>query len=85
MLEMKMRKTILAVFCMAASLAWAQDSDDTRTDTVTQVDLRISVIENIDVTAEKEPVESIDEPDAEIDAILDAADALEEEDGAEEP
>jgi hypothetical protein len=80
---MKMKKTVLAVFCLAASLAWAQDSDDTKTDVVEAVDVRISVIEVIDVTAEKELVESIDEPDAEIDAILNEVDSLEKEDESE--
>lgn len=79
-----MRKTVLAVFCLAASLAWGQDSDDTKTDVVESVDVRLSVIEVIDVTAEKELVESVDEPDADIDTILDEADELEKEDPSEE-
>ena len=79
-----MKQTVLAMSCLAASLAWAQDSDETETNVVEAVDVRLSAIEVIDVTAEKELVESIDESDAEIDAILEAADALEEEDESEQ-
>ena len=79
-----MRKTVIAVFCFAASLAWAQDSDETKTDVVEAVDVRLSVIEVIDVTAEKAPVESTHEPDEDIDAILDEAEALDEEYASEE-
>ena len=83
-LEMMMKKAIFLVLCLAASLAWAQDSDETGLDMTEEVDLRVSVIENIDVTAEKAPVESFEEEDAEIDAILNEADALEDEEVSEE-
>ena len=80
-----MKKTIVVVFCLAASVAWAQDSDEAGLDmTEEAVDLRVSVIENIDVTAEKAPVEPFDDEDTEIDAILDEAEALEDEDVSEE-
>ena len=68
------------MFCMAASLAWAQDADETAVD---EVDLRISVLEVIDVTAEKTPAVSTDEPDADIDAILDEVEALEDDEFSE--
>ena len=43
-----------------------------------RLDLRVSVIENIDVTVEKTPAVSADETDADIDPILDEAEALED-------
>jgi len=62
---------------MAASVAWAQESQDVDAEEIDSVDLRVSVIENIDVTAEKSPVLSADEADSELDAILDEAEELE--------
>ena len=73
-----MKKIVFTVFCLAASFAWAQDGDETEAKDVENVDLRVSVIENIDVTAEKTPAVSAAEPDADIDAILDQAEALED-------
>ncbi|MDH3441840.1 MAG: hypothetical protein OEM63_13870 [Gammaproteobacteria bacterium] len=78
-----MRKTVFAFCCMAASVAWAQESEDTDREEMDSVDLRVSVIENIDVTAEKTPVVSADETGPEIDAILEAAEAAEEDDSEE--
>ncbi len=74
-----MKNIVLAVFCMAASLAWAQDGSETNAEDDNKVDLRVSVLEVIDVTAEKAPAVSADEADADLDAILDEAEALEEE------
>ena len=71
-----MKKTVLAVFCLSASLAWAQDNDDAESEEVKKVDLRVSVIENINVTAEKPPAAAADEEDTEIEAILDEAESL---------
>lgn len=73
-----MKKTVFAVFCMTASLAWAQDGNQTEAEENRKVDLRVSVLEVIDVTAEKTPAVTADEPDADIDAILDEAEALED-------
>ena len=72
-----MRKTVFVLCCMAASVAWAQESQDVDAEEIDSVDLRVSVIENIDVTAEKSPVLSADEADSELDAILDEAEELE--------
>ena len=81
-----MRKLTFVAFCLAASVAWAQDGDEAGLDmTEEAVDLRVSVIENIDVTSEKAPVESFDEADPEIDAILDEAEKLEEDESSERP
>jgi len=73
-----MKKTIIAVFCLATSVAWAQDSDETKGTEDEGVDLYISTIENIDVTAEKPMVELVDDTDLDLDAILDEAEALED-------
>jgi hypothetical protein len=75
---MTMKTTVVAVFCLAASLAWAEDDGDSGTEATGEVDLRVSVIENIDVTAEKAPAIDAEETDAAIDAILEVADSLEE-------
>ena len=73
-----MKKTFIAVFCLVASVAWAQESDQTKAVEDEGVDLYISTIENIDVTAEKPMVEVVDDTDADLDAILNEADALED-------
>jgi hypothetical protein len=78
-----MRKLFLAVFSLMAGVAWAQDGNETKTEDDNKVDLRVSVLEVIDVTAEKTPAASADEPDADIDAILDEAAALEEKEALE--
>lgn len=71
-----MKMPIVAVLCLAASLAWAQE-DESEKDEITTVDLRVSVIENINVTSDKAPLVSADESDPEIDAILDEVEASE--------
>lgn len=73
-----MKKTVFAALCMATSLAWAQDGNETEAEANEKVDLRVSVLEVIDVTAEKTPAVSADESNADIDAILDEAEALED-------
>jgi len=73
-----MRKALLALFFMAASTAWAQENEESNAEETDSVDLRVSVIENIDVTAEKAPAASADELDEEIESILDELDALED-------
>ncbi len=78
-----MRKMILAVFGLAAGLAWAQESNETNAGEDNSVDLRVSVLEVIDVTAEKTPTAAADESDAELDAILDEAEALEVDEDSE--
>lgn len=77
--EKTMKKVFTAVFCLAASIAWAQDSDETEAAEDEEVDLYISAIENINVTAEKPISESVDDTDTDIDAILDEAEALDDE------
>ena len=74
-----MKTVVLVMFCMAGSITWAQDDERSESEEIDSVDLRVSVIENIDVTAEKAPAVSAEEPDEDLDAILDEAEALEEE------
>lgn len=78
-----MRETFLAMFFVAASTAWAQDNEQSDADEIDSVDLRVSVIENIDVTAEKAPAVSVDELEAEIESILDEVEALEDNEESE--
>ncbi len=78
-----MKKTLIALFCLAAGAAWADDESDAATETLSEVELRVSVFENIDVTAEKPPSASVEAPAAEIAAILEEAEALEEDDESE--
>ena len=79
-----MKKVIFAVLCLTAGIGWAQDADKSNADDTDKVDLRMSVIESIVVTAEKAPVVSADEPDENIDAILDEAEALEDDEAKEQ-
>ena len=75
-----MKKMALVLICLGATSAWAEDEDVSAAIAVDELNERLSVIEVIDVTAEKPPASTEDEPDEDIDAILDAADALDNED-----
>ena len=72
-----MKTTILAVFCLTASLVWADDEGSIDDESISEVDLRVSVIEHIVVTSEKSPDPNAEALDDELEAILDEADALE--------
>ena len=72
-----MKKTILALFCLAASLAWADDEGSVDDDSISEVDLRVSVLEHIVVTSEKSPDPNAETLDAELEAILEEAEVLE--------
>ena len=78
-----MNKLVIVWCGMAASVAWAQDSEVTQREDIDSVELRVSVFENIDVTAEKSPVKSTVEPDSEIDEILEEIETLEEDEAQE--
>ena len=67
-------KTIVAVCFLAASLAWADEESEDETETASQVDLRVSVLENIEVTSEKAPSADAEELHPDIEAILEEAD-----------
>lgn len=72
-----MKSFVLVMIGMASSVVWAQDEDAARAVAIDEVNDRISVIEVINVTAEKPPALTTDESDPDIDAILDEAEALE--------
>ena len=75
---MKRTAITMAILCFTASSAWAQDaSDDTASDSA-EVDLRVNVFEVINVTAEKPASDAAEVIDSELAAILDEAEALEE-------
>lgn len=78
-----MKKLVFAVFCMAASVAWAQDGDDADSERDEKVELRVSVLEEINVTADKTPAVTDDEQDDDIDKIIDEAEAMEFEEDSE--
>ena len=71
-----MKTTILAVFCLTAGLAWADDEGSIDDEAISEVDLRVSVIEHIVVTSDKAPDPNAEVLDAELEAILDEAEAL---------
>ena len=75
-----MKQIAIAAMCVAASAAFADGQNDGMID---ELEVRLADMEVIDVTAEKSPVGSDDELDADIEAILEQAEALEE-DAAEE-
>lgn len=72
-----MKRVIFAIFCLAGSYALADEGDETGAAAPDAVDLRVEVLEQIDVTAAKEPVSSDDDLDAGIEAIILDAEALE--------
>ncbi len=78
-----MKTLIFAAFCLAAGSGWAQDTDENKIEETEKVDLRMSVIESIVVTAEKTLVVSTDEPDEDIDAILGEVESLDKEESQE--
>lgn len=71
-----MKKLLPVIFCLACSWAWADDADQTGAE-VPEVSTRLAMIEEINVTAEKKSVQSVEALDDEIEAILDEADSLE--------
>lgn len=77
-----MKKILTVVLCLAAGVAWSQDSNEAETDEE-KVDLYISTIENINVTAEKPMTDSPADTNEDIDAILEAADKLESDEAEE--
>ena len=78
-----MKKSIVAVCFLATSLAWGNEETAEETETTSEVDLRVSVLEHIVVTSDKAPSLAAEELDPEIEAILEEADALEEDDDQE--
>ncbi len=75
-----MKRLIIAAMCLAGGLALAQEDDEKETEgLIEEMQIRLTVMEQIDVTAEKTPVESSEDFDSEIESILADAEALEAE------
>ena len=72
-----MKRLIIAAMCLACGLAWAQDDEKQEEGPIEEMQIRLTAMEQIDVTAEKTPVESSEDFDSEIESILLDADALE--------
>ena len=73
-----MKRLFIVGIWLVGGLALA-DSGDEKQGAIDMVQVRLSEIENIDVSAEKTPVEATDDVDSEIESILDEATALEAE------
>lgn len=74
----------VAVICLMSGLAVAEGEHETTvTLEIEEVGQRLAEIERIEVTAEKTPVQSTKDVDAEIDAILEAAEAIEQDESDE--
>ena len=75
-----MNRLMIATMCLAGSLALAEEGDETKTEgPIEEMQIRLAVMEQIDVTAEKAPVSSSEDFDGEIESILADADELEAE------
>ena len=79
-----MKTLIIAAMCLAGGLALAQEDDEQQTEgPIEEMQIRLTAMEQIDVTAEKMPVESSEDLDREIESILLDAEALEAEEAEE--
>ncbi len=75
-----MKILIIAAMCLAGGLALAQEDDEKETEgLIEEMQIRLTAMEEINVTAEKTPVESSEDFDSEIESILADAEALEAE------
>ncbi len=73
-----MKRLIIAAMCLTCGLALADQGDETQTEgPIEELQIRLTAMEQIIVTAEKTPVESSDDFDREIESILLDAAALE--------
>ncbi len=79
-----MKRLIIAVMCLAGGLALADEGDETQTEgPIEELQIRLTTMEQINVTAEKTLVESSEDVDGEIESILLDAEALEGEEAEE--
>jgi len=79
-----MKRLIIAAMCLTCGLALADQGDETQTERpIEELQIRLTAMEQIIVTAEKTPVESSDDFDSEIESILLDAAVLEAEEAAE--
>ena len=76
-----MKQLAIVALCLGSGIALAENADDE--ELIDELEVRLSEIEVIDVTAEKTPVDTQQDLDADIEAILEKADELEAEDTAE--
>jgi len=75
-----MKTLIIAAMCLAGGLALAQEDDEQQTEgPIEEMQIRLTTIEQIDVTAEKTPDESSEDFDSEIESILLDAEVIEDE------
>ena len=75
-----MKRLIIAAMCLAGGLALAQEDDEKETEgLIEEMQIRLTAMEQINVTAEKAPVASSEDSDSEIESILADAEALEAE------
>jgi len=73
-----MKRLIIAAMCLTCGLALAEEGDETQTEgPIGEIQIRLTAMEQIIVTAEKTPVESSEDFDSEIESILLDAEALE--------
>ena len=75
-----MKRMVLATLCLAATAVYADDEGE---EIIDETVIRLSEMEVINVTSEKKPVASEETLDADIEAILDEAEALEEDEAGE--
>ncbi len=79
-----MKRLIIAAMCLTCGLALAGQGDETQTEgPIAELQIRLTAMEQIIVTAEKTPVESNDDFDREIESILLDAAVLEADEAAE--
>ncbi len=82
--EVTMKRLIIAAMCLTCGLVLADQGDETQTEgPIEELQIRLTAMEQIIVTAEKTPVESSDDFDSEIDSILLDAAALEADEAEE--
>ncbi len=75
-----MKRLIIAAMCLAGGLALAQEDDGKQNEgRIEEMQIRLSEMDLINVTAEKTPVASSEDIDSEIESILVDAEALEAE------
>ncbi len=73
-----MKILIIAAMCLTCGLALAEEGDQTKTEgPIEEIQIRLTTMEQIDVTAEKMLVDSSEDLDSEIESILLDAAALE--------
>ena len=74
-----MSKLMIAAICLVSGLAIAQDDEEKAEGPIEEMQIRLTTMEEINVTSEKTIVESTEDLDSEIESILSAAEELEDE------